>query len=880
MGWLDWLPWKKRKRTPEEIAEIRRMFAIRYDHFRLLIQANTRAHELIGELEEALRGFTPFGMQYVQTLCTRISTSIYQMVRHLGDLHPRGQAELMRAMQAINEKIMAVLTPEEHLESGALVIDLARIGRDHVDLCGPKMAMLGEAGRALDLSIPSGFVVTVAAYHRFAQSRDMGVEINRLITATDEKDRAAVFKTSSDIMQMIMDTPLPRELADAILGAYDSLAVELGFEPELAVRSSALGEDVEGSSFAGQYRSVLNVDRAALLDAYREVVASKYSRQAMAYRMNHGIPDTDVAMSVGCMTMVDAVAGGVAYSRSPVNVRDEHVSIHSVWGLPKPVVDGTTEIDEFDVSRDPLAVDRSAVADKTVRYVCGDDTGVCREDLSDERQKAPSLTEEQILAVAREAIRIEELFGTPQDIEWAMTRNNEFHLLQCRPLMQVTPEGNSAKAVGGLPAPVMSGGRVASPGVGVGPAFTVRKDVDALSFPDGGVMILKQALPSRAALLDRCSAVVAEQGGMAGHLANVAREFGVPALFGLKGAVDRFENGAILTVDADGRSIYQGAVEPLLVERPRQRIMRGSPVHAALRQAARHIVRLNLTDPESPDFRPEKCRTLHDVMRYCHEKAVVEMFEFGTNEDYIEAASRQLICGVPKQFWVLNLDDGFEPDVRERGDRCVLLEQVASFPMRALWEGMQAVPWEGPPPVHARGLMSVMFEATTNPNLVTAAGTHYTQKNYFMVSKNYCSLQSRFGFHFCGVESLVSERVSENYASFQFKGGAANAERRILRARFVGDLLEEFDFRVRVREDNLFARVEGLARESMGKRLKMLGYLITHTRQLDMIMTDKAAVARRRQRFLDDFKMFGLNVPQAVGEEPPAAGGRGEENPL
>lgn len=856
MGLFDWLPWKKRERSPEELAEIRRTFAVRYNHFRLLIQANTRAHELIGELEEALRGYTPYGMQYVQTLCARISTSIFQMVRHMGELDPTGHDALVHAMETINEQIMAVLIPERQLEDGEPVIDLARIGRDHADLCGPKMAMLGEAGSSLNLTIPSGFVITVAAYRRFMRTGGLGDDIAKRIQLTDVKDRAALFKASSDIMQLIIDAPVPESLADAILGAYDSLAVELGTGPDLAVRSSALGEDIEGSSFAGQYRSVLNVDRESLLTAYKEVVASKYSRQAMAYRLNQGIPDSDVAMSVGCMTMVNTTAGGVAYSRSPVNVRDDHVFVHSVWGLPKPVVDGTIETDEFHVGRVPLAVTKSIIADKAVEYVCGQDTGVCKIDLEEDRSRQPSLTDEQAMAVAKEAIRIEDHFGTPQDIEWAISTDGDFYLLQCRPLMQVSSDAEVDRSEDGLPEPLLAGGHVASPGVGVGPAYTLRKDVDALDFPDGGVMIIKQALPSRAALLDRCSAVIAEQGGMAGHLANVAREFGVPALFGFKGAVGRFENGTILTVDADGRAVYDGAVEALLVERPRQRIMRDSPVHIALRKAARHIVRLNLTNPESPDFKPEKCKTLHDIMRYCHERAVQEMFEFGTNEAFIEAASRQLICGVPKQFWVLNLDDGFSPEGDERTDQCVLLEHVQSYPMRALWDGMQAVPWEGPPPMHAKGLMSVMFEATTNPNLVPAAGTHYTQKNYFMISKNYCSLQSRFGFHFCGVEALVSDRISENYASFQFKGGAANVERRILRARFVGDLLEEFDFRVRVREDNMFARVEGLDKESMGKRLKILGYLITHTRQLDMIMTNSAEVKRRRDRFLEDFKIF------------------------
>jgi len=236
--------------------------------------------------------------------------------------------------------------------------------------------------------------------------------------------------------------------------------------------------------------------------------------------------------------------------------------------------------------------------------------------------------------------------------------------------------------------------------------------------------------------------------------------------------------------------------------------------------------------------------------------AVREMFEFGTNEAFVEAAARQLVCDVPKQFWVLNLDNGISPEGDKRDDRCVLLEHVESFPMRALWEGMQAVPWEGPPAVHTGGLMAVMFEATANPDLVMARQSRFAQKNYFMISKNYCSLQSRFGFHFCGVEALVSDRTSENYASFQFKGGAANAERRIMRARFVGDILEELDFRVRVRGDNMFARLEGLDREAMGNRLKKLGYLITHTRQLDMIMTNAHEVENRRERFFSDFKMF------------------------
>ncbi|WP_432734969.1 PEP/pyruvate-binding domain-containing protein [Maridesulfovibrio sp. FT414] len=855
MSLFDWLPFG-RKKVRIDPEEARNLLTARYNNFRQLIQANTRTHEHIAELEEALRGVSPYGMHYVRALCTRISVSTFKMVKHLNELNPERYSRLFERYSEIQDSIAAEIEPAHYSGEGELVLELDRVGRDQADLCGPKMAMLGEAGHSLGFRIPAGFVVSTASFRRFMEQNGLQTEIDRRIQATDYKNRDEVFQVSSSVMGLIMESPLPEDVAGAIYAAYDRLSADLGRPVNLAVRSSALGEDHEGATFAGQYRSILNVERGSLLEAVKEVMASKYSMQAMAYRNNRGLRDEDVAMSVGCIEMVAPVASGVAYSRSPVNVRDRNVTVYSVWGLPKAVVDGSAETDEFSVS--PLSkgqVLRKIIADKRDRFVCDAGEGVCRTEQLDDSRLEPSLTDEQAIMVAEAAVKIEEHFGAPQDIEWAIAGDGTFYLLQCRPLMLIEDGFDHSIDNPDLPAPLLSGGRTASPGVGVGPVFPVRKSADKLSFPDGGIMVLKQALPSRAALLDRCSAVITEQGGMAGHLANVAREFGVPALFGVTDALEKLQQGQIVTVDADGHAVYLGPVEALLTEKPRKRLMKGSPVQRALRMAARHIVRLNLTDPDSPDFRPSKCRTYHDIMRFCHEMAVREMFGFGASDEHLMAASRQLVCNVPKQFWILDLGNGVgaEGDINQK---CVFMEHVRSIPMRALWAGMQAVPWDGPPAIHGKGLMSVMFEATMNPNLNVASRSSYAQKNYFMISENYCCLQSRFGFHFCSVESLVGERTSENYASFQFKGGAANPERKILRARFIGGILEEFDFRVRIREDNLNARLEGLTREDMEYHLKILGYLITHTRQLDMIMTNQVQVDKYRKRFFSDFEQF------------------------
>jgi len=835
---------------------LRHDFKTRYHHFKHLLNANNRALEIMAEMEEALGGTKPFGMTFVRSRCTAVSTAVWQIAKNLNELTPQKYEDLYGRFKEIQLNINPYIAHRNVTREGPLVVPLSQVDKDMADQVGSKIANLGELRNRLYIRVQNGFAVTASAYHRFMEYNDLQSEIDRRIQATNVDRLDQLHALSAAIRQLIIGSPLPEDLSGAISEAYRRLEEVDGKDIRVAMRSSALGEDFARTSFAGQYLSELNVYSAYIPDVYKEIVASKYGLAAMAYRVNRGIRDEDVAMCVGCMSMVDPVSGGVLYSRNPLNIRDDAIVINSVWGLPKSVVDGRSASDLFIVSRsEPLRILRREIALKDQKFVCYADAGICRLDMTGDERGLPSLRDDQVLELARLGVTLEAHYGAPQDIEWAIQEDGAIILLQCRPLQQVEElKGSELETyVEEAPGPViLKGGVSASPGTAAGKVFVVRKDVDILQFPEGAILVTFQALPRWASLMNRTAAVITEKGGVTGHLANVAREFGVPALFGLEGIVSLVKNGQMVTVDAGGRGVYEGKIASLLEKKEvAKNLMEGSPVYEALKGAAQHIIPLNLLDPDAPAFAPKNCRTFHDITRFCHEKAVHEMFRFGKDHRFPERSSKQLFCDVPMQWWVLNLDDGFTEEVREKYIR---LENIASIPMLALWDGISAVPWEGPPPVDGKGFVSVMFQATTNRAFIPTVRSKFANRNYFMISKNYCSLHSRLGFHFSSVETLVGERAGENYISFQFKGGAADYERRLKRALFVGDILEEHDFRITLRKDHVTARLEDQEEAVMKQRLKIIGYLTIHTRQLDMIMSNERLVSYYWARIREDIE--------------------------
>jgi pyruvate,water dikinase len=837
------------------LEELRAVFKARYHAFKLLLAANNNALELMTDMEAALRGSHSFGMTFVRSHATAVCVSVFSIIKYLNELAGNRYQGLESVFAAIERNIDEVLRKRRAPAVKELVLPLHQVHKEMADGVGSKMANLGEITSGLpEMAVPDGFAVTAAAYELFLAHNRLQDEINRRLQALEQEDIGDLYRKSSEVQMLIIGAEVPPQLAEAISQAYGNLEARSGGPVKVALRSSAIGEDAVETSFAGQYRSELNISRENLFTVYKEILASKYALTAVSYRLHKGLRDEDVAMCVGCMAMVDAVSGGVMYSRDPTDIRGDAIFINAVHGLAKSVVDGTVTPDLFVISRgEPPAMIQKEIREKELKAVCLPEEGVLLE--SDEQGGIPALTDEQALALARIALILEEHFGSPQDVEWCIARDGRIFILQSRPLKQmagVSLGAETAVSSSVENAVLLRGGDTAGPGVAAGPVYLVKNNLDLLQFPEGAVLVTAFPHPSWATLLNRAAAVVTDRGGITGHLANVAREFGIPALFNTGEATARLEPGQMVTVDADGCAVYQGRAEPLLqLATPKKGIMGGTPVGETLKEVMGFITPLNLTNPDAPDFSPRGCRTLHDITRFAHEVSVKEMFSFDKTQTFSRYFIKRLATDVPLQWWVLNLEDGFKEEVTGKE---VELDNIASTPMLALWQGITAVPWEGPPPVDTRGFMSIVMGAATDPNLATAGGTIFGNQNYFMISRDFCNLTSRLGFHFSTVEALVGDEPFANYIRFAFKGGAADYPRRVLRARFVGDILERYHFKVDVKEDALFARLEGEAKDYMLSRLRLLGYVTIHTRQLDMIMLNEADVEYYQEKIINDLE--------------------------
>ncbi len=795
----------------------------RYRVLRRLLAANSEMLELMADLEADL-AHLDLGEHAIRQPVLRLLDGSLLLAENLNILTGGTQRALYAAQAEIEQAVRSALRAAPDPATLPFMLPLDEASAERVREVGGKAAGVGQLRAVIPGVIPAGFVITTAAYRTFLTENLLHEPIRKLFKDLSLITGRRLFKErTAAIRALIEASAVPAR----VVAAFEAGLRTFGEGPPSlwAVRSSAMGEDGR-MSFAGQFDSLLNVPAEGLVSAYRSVLASRYNDHAVLYRLVGGFAEVDTPMAVLVMPMLDARAAGVLYTRDPSDESSDRMLIDAVEGLAEAMVRGE-------------AAGASVFARRSRPGEIEAQGGAA---------SGPSfpLTPGEVRELVELGLRLESLRGRPLDIEWVVTRDGALKIVQCRPLRAVERESlgvHSAEAR----EPAARGGMTIFPGRAVGPAYLARSVDDLASAPDGAILIVRQAVPELAAVLPRVAGVVAEQGNPAGHAAALAREFAVPTLFGVPEAEARLGACHALSLDATQRLVFEGALWPEVRERVRSRIRhlpgrrRANPLHD-------RVLALNLTNPQAVTFRASACRSVHDIVRFTHEKAVAAMFDVGDEVDRQgQRRVYRLESEVPLQLAVLDLGAALPPTEQER--RTVRPEEIASPPFQALWRGMTrpGLSWAGRTQIGVGGFLSVMASS-----MASAPGTmrELGACNYLMVAPDYVNLNARLAYHFAMVDAFVSPVPENNFVNFRFRGGGAAHERRDLRARFLAEVLLRSGFGVDRRGDLVTAWLRRYPRDASEAGLATLGALMACARQLDMLMDDESAVQEFAGRFL------------------------------
>jgi len=428
---------------------------------------------------------------------------------------------------------------------------LSTISASDIDTVGGKGASLGELTRA-GLPVPSGFVVTANTYRTFIEETEIADELFDAVDV-DTEDSTALAEAEQRARKLILETEWPDDQKQDVLAAFD----DLNGDPVVAVRSSATAEDLPDASFAGQQETFLNITREDLLDRVKRCWASLFTQRAIYYRQEQGFAHDQVNIAVVVQRMVDAEKSGVMFTSHPSTGAPQLI-VEAAWGLGEAVVSGSVTPDNYVFDRTDDQLDDVTVATKKIMCVRDEETGETVERaVSDDRQDQRVLSDDEIRALRDLGERVEDHYGGPQDVEWAIV-DGDIHMLQSRPVTTID-EGNAERATGNDAGDdVLVSGLGSAPGTASGTVRTVGKLDQLDKVGEGDIIVTEMTTPDMVPAMKRAAGIVTDEGGMTSHAAIISRELGVPAVVGTDSATATLADDQRVTIDGDRGIVADG----------------------------------------------------------------------------------------------------------------------------------------------------------------------------------------------------------------------------------------------------------------------------------------------------------------------------------
>ena len=478
-------------------------------------------------------------------------------------------------------------------QGATYVASFEQLRMTDVESVGGKNASLGEMISQLagaGVRVPGGFATTAQAFRDFLSQdanggKTLAQRIEERLSILNVEDVRALAETGAEIRRWIIDTPFQLRLEQEIRDFYQRLVADSSSEVSFAVRSSATAEDLPDASFAGQQETFLNVVGIEnVLEAIKHVFASLYNDRAISYRVHKGFIHSEVALSAGVQRMVrsDIGAAGVMFTLDTESGFQDAVFITSSYGLGETVVQGAVNPDEFYVHKPmleqgKLPIIRRNIGSKLIKMEFTGEAKAGRSvktvDVPIEMRNRYSLSDQEIVELAKYAVIIEKHYGRPMDIEWGKEgRDGKLYILQARPeTVKSQQKATDAQQRFRLKSSgtVLASGRAIGQKIGAGPVRVIHDPSEMERVQPGDVLVADMTDPNWEPVMKRASAIVTNRGGRTCHAAIIARELGVPAVVGCGNATDMLKDGTLVTVscaEGDEGKIYDGLLETEITE--------------------------------------------------------------------------------------------------------------------------------------------------------------------------------------------------------------------------------------------------------------------------------------------------------------------------
>jgi len=443
------------------------------------------------------------------------------------------------------------------------------LNKNSGSVAGGKGANLAEIYN-LKVPVPPGFVVTAQAYNHFIEKAELKEKIKELLDRIEYEDTKQLDEITKNIRALIEDSKFTKDMQDEILEAYENLDTT-GFDVEkgaaldilknasepifVAVRSSATTEDLADASFAGQQDTYLNIKgKEQLLDSIKKCFASLFTSRATYYRNKKGFEHEKSSLAVVVQKMVDAGKSGVIFSKDP-SFKNDNIIIEAVWGLGEGIVSGKITPDKYVLNPD-LKITDTKISNKKIAITRASSGKKSIVKLTKTKANQQVLKNHEVKKLAEIAIKLEEHYKKPQDIEFAI-EDSEIYIVQTRPITTIEKrtERTDGREIKG---DAILAGLAASPGIASGKVKIIEdlKDLDKIS--KGDILVTTMTNPDMVVTMQKSAGIITDEGGLTAHAAIVSREMGIPCIVGTQEATTRLKENEIITLDGYTGKIYKG----------------------------------------------------------------------------------------------------------------------------------------------------------------------------------------------------------------------------------------------------------------------------------------------------------------------------------